>query len=334
MKRMAKRVVNEAMANIAPMVWRWNRTPRLLVLMYHRVLPIGHPEREIEQPGMYVSPETLRMHLDTLRHLNFDLVHLDDWLDSAKQGCVLPRRACALTFDDGWRDNHQYAYPALKHAGAPATIYLVSDLVGEHYSFWPNGLARALSSQGQLARERIPPWLAEMVQASGGWPKKWSGAQIDSLIAACKGRTDAEMHAVVAELQVRDSPARKERDLMNWNEILEMQASGSVRFGSHTRRHTRLASVTSELVIRDEVVNSRDLLQEKLGRAPRTFCYPNGDVSPLAAGIVRSAYAAAVTTTPGWYVSSADPFLIPRIGMHEDASNTSSAFTARIGNWI
>src|SRR5690606_22913761 len=55
-----------------------------------------------------------------------------------------PHRACALTFDDGWRDNYVHAFPVLRESRAPATIYLVSRLVGGNYGFWPTRLARIL----------------------------------------------------------------------------------------------------------------------------------------------------------------------------------------------
>jgi peptidoglycan/xylan/chitin deacetylase (PgdA/CDA1 family) len=143
------------------MAWRTG-TRRLLVLMYHRVLPAEHPDRNSEQPGMYVSPATLAMHLEIVKQY-FTLIHLDEWLERVSAGRAVPSLACAITFDDGWRDNYEYAFPVLRHAGAPATIYLVTDMVGEGYSFWPNTLARYLGA-GAADLGAYPTWLADIAR--------------------------------------------------------------------------------------------------------------------------------------------------------------------------
>jgi hypothetical protein len=135
-KRQLKRIAEAVAAPLAPLTWRMRRDPRLLVLMYHRVLPPTHADRAIEQPGMYVSPATLDLHCALLKRY-FDFVHLDDWLRAARAREELPRMACALTFDDGWRDNFEYALPVLEQQCVPATIFLVSSYTGTAREFWP-----------------------------------------------------------------------------------------------------------------------------------------------------------------------------------------------------
>jgi peptidoglycan/xylan/chitin deacetylase (PgdA/CDA1 family) len=325
-KQVLKKVVQSTVAAVAPQLWRL-RGASLLVIMYHRVLPADHPDRKAEQPGMYVSPQTLAMHLRVLQS-HFELVHLDDWLDAVAQGRTPPRRACAITFDDGWRDNYQFAYPLLRQANAPATVYLVSDFVGTHYSFWPNRLARILAGADDDVRARLPEWLRSLLPARAD---ALSTAEIDNVISQCKGRSDAQMLAVVGELEgAGATPGQADRDLMSWEEIREMQASGFIRFGSHTRRHTRLSLVSGSDALQDEVIGSREVIDRKLGSVPRTFCYPNGDTSPQAIATVRSAYQGAVTTAHGWNAPTSDPFVLNRIGVHEDVSHTRAAFLSRL----
>jgi peptidoglycan/xylan/chitin deacetylase (PgdA/CDA1 family) len=323
MKRLIKKLVQGSVAAAAPTLWRI-RGPSLLVIMYHRVLPADHPDRATEQPGMYVSPETLAMHLETLKR-HFTLVHLDDWLGLAQSDQALPRNACAVTFDDGWRDNYQYAFPILRRAGAPATIYLVSDLVGTRYSFWPNTLARVLASQDAGVRQSLPAWLRDMLPGSG---EALSPEEIDLVIARCKSRSDVEMLEVLAAFEL---PAEGDaRDLMSWQEILEMQASGLIRFGSHTRRHSRVSKIEDAGVLRDEVLGSAQVLAERLGGPPVTFCYPNGDTSAPAVQLVRNSYRGAVTTARGWNGPATDRHLLNRVGVHEDVSNTPTTFLSRL----
>jgi peptidoglycan/xylan/chitin deacetylase (PgdA/CDA1 family) len=117
---------------------------------------------------------------------------------------------------------------------------------------------------------------------------------------------------------------------MSWSEVEEMQASGLVRFGSHTRRHTRLSSVDSRAALEDEIVGSRRAIEERLGATPVTFCYPNGDTSPEAIACVRGAYQGAVTTAPGWNQPGTDPFCLRRVGVHDDVSSCREAFLSRL----
>ena len=327
LRRQVKQFVQALTAPLASLAWRASSGPRLMVLMYHRVLPATHPDRSHEQPGMYVSPETLALHLGILKK-HFDLVHLDDWARQAAGGLPLPRLACALTFDDGWRDNFEYAFPILQAHGVPATIYLLADLVGTQYSFWPNRLARLLGRpRAGDAGADWPDWL-EQERALG----PLTMTRIDAVIARCKSQyTDAQMvHMLNATGAVGAAPgAAASRDLMNWDEI-RLMAAGGVRFGSHTRRHTRLDERATRVVLEDEIRDSRVLIERELQAPVSSFCYPNGDHCPAAVDLVRASYATAVTTRRGWNSTATDTYLLNRVGMHEDVSNTAAAFLSRL----
>lgn len=332
MKQLVKKVVQSAVAAAAPAAWRVRR-PSLLVLMYHRVLPQDHPDRAREQPGMYVSPESLDLHLEVLsRYATF--IHLDEWLERVQAGRAVPPRACAVTFDDGWRDNYEHAFPILRRRGVPATIYLVSDLVGTQYSFWPNALLNFLSRPAGDADPSLawPHWLSRALEElePRAIPNRTVDAElIDRVIEYFKARhTDAEMIALTRELD--RSPADRGRDLMSWDEAREMASSGVIRFGSHTRRHTRLLGSLEPKQMEDEILGSRHIIEEHLGSRPRTFCYPNGDYNEGAVNLVRTAYLGAVTTRPGWNSPSSNVYELTRVGVHEDVSRTREAFLSRL----
>lgn len=335
MKAAIKLAIQAVTSIAAPVMWRLRRSPRLLVMMYHRVLPAGHPERATEQPGMLVSPETLELHIDILKR-HTELMHLDDWITAHAQGKLLPRNCSVLTFDDGWLDNYRYAYPVLRRTRAPATIYLVSDLVGTSYAFWPNRLARLLSGAlDEATVARFPAPLAERVrQCRAGVAGVLDSRAVDALMDFCKGvYTDAEMNTALDEVQRVDSvfAARDAgRDLMDWNEIREMGSDDLVRFGSHSRRHTRLLERLDPAVMADEVDGSLAAIEKELGKRPTTFCYPNGDHSARAVDAVRGRYLAAVTTRRGWNTPSTDRYLLNRVGVHDDVSSSRIAFLSRL----
>lgn len=337
-KRMIRGALERALAAAGPHRWAGLRGPRLAVLTYHRVLPPDHPERHLEQPGMIVEPATLAMHLETLAEF-FEPVHLEEWLDAARRAEPLPRRACAITFDDGWRDNFEHAWPILQRHQMPATIFLVADLVGSGYAFWPNRLSRRLRAWEPGSRGELGADLAARLE-SAGIPldrpgRALTAEDLDAVIERVKGRPDGELQRLMDAWQAaagrETDPAP---DLLDWEQVREMAATGLVRFGSHSRRHTRLLPGLEPAVLEDEIGGSRRLLERRLGRPVGLFCYPNGDYTAAALDLVRAGYDGAVTTDTGWARPGTDPHLVPRLGVHDDVSRSREAFLARLSGWF
>ena len=341
---MIKRTVKSALRGVAATIGphRWRRGPCLLVLTYHRVLPGDHPARETEQPGMLVSPELLAMHFEVLKR-HFRPVHLDEWLSASTIGKPPLGRSVAVTFDDGWRDNYDYAFPVLKAANMPATIFLVTDLVGSLDQFWPNRLARLLKAWTPKHHIRLDPNTQQRAAALD-IPLDLPSAHatpdlIDTIISRCKVADDTAMHALLDRLEAamldEGKPRQpvEERELLDWNEVRAMDESRLVRFGSHTRRHIRLRDDTPTGLLEDEICGSKRTLEETIGSAVELFCYPNGDLSQRAYRLVKRHYAGAVSTQSGWNRHGRDPWLIRRIGIHEDVSKTRVAFLGRLSAW-
>ena len=337
LKRLAKRAIVHTVARVAPITWRWRKPGSLVVLMYHRVLPKDSPERQNEQPGMYVSPETLDLHLTELKR-HFELVHLDDWLRRAKEGKALPRLACALTFDDGWRDNYDFALPVLVKHRAPATIFLVSSYIGTVQRFWPNqlmDLVRAeFTSPGSVV---FPPPLRALVQpvlAQAGERGSIDAEALDAIVQEALRLDEKEIRALVGAVRGTGSPVESTRETLNQGEIEDLAGSGLIRFGSHTATHFRLDESAPHGVLEAEIAYSQRDLQTICGQSIDLFCYPNGVTCATAVSLASHQYLGAVSTVSGWYSQGLNPYLIPRIAVHEDISSERLAFLARLSGWL
>ena len=62
---------------------------------------------------------------------------------------------------------------------------------------------------------------------------------------------------------------------LTWEQVREMKESSLVSFGSHTCSHRRLRSLPDE-AIKQEILQSKQILEEKLGVPVVSFCYPFG----------------------------------------------------------
>lgn len=102
------------------------RQPRnsAIILAYHSV--------STAKISGAVSPEQFEQHMQVLKKCAFNVVSLDQLAQYRKQGAIPPKTVC-ITFDDGYRDNYTTAFPILEKYTFPATVFVVTDVIGSHW---------------------------------------------------------------------------------------------------------------------------------------------------------------------------------------------------------
>jgi peptidoglycan/xylan/chitin deacetylase (PgdA/CDA1 family) len=105
------------------------------------IFTLHHVRPEPEEPRAFapnrileVTPEFLDAVLDQVQEAGLDVVSLDEAVLRLEQGDG--RRFACFTFDDGYRDNLQYAYPLFKRRSLPLTMYVPTDYPGGHGELW------------------------------------------------------------------------------------------------------------------------------------------------------------------------------------------------------
>lgn len=339
LKSFLKRCFQIAAANLGKHRFSLVEEPELLILMYHRILPEGDERLRYEEPGMSVTPESFEVHLQTLKK-EFDVMALDDWIERKQTGQKLPRKACAITFDDGWADNYEYAFPLLKKHRFPATIFLVSEYIGTDARFWPERLARLVVAVAEQCPEQQAhqslawlPFAETGIELSAAVPNR---EQLSQLIVASKSMSDEQIHQNIDKaLQALELDISSDKaSILSWEQLAEMDASGLVEYGSHTCTHARLNDSMDALEIKRQISESKRLLKERLGQKVELFCFPNGDYTNDTLEVVIRHYNAAVTTSTGWNVKSSDSYRLRRVGVHQDIAYDRIAFLGRISDWM
>lgn len=305
---------------------------KLWVLMYHRILPKSDPRFSSEEPGMIVEPATFQQHLVQLKQL-FTILPLSEWVDRHLAGLPLPTNACAITFDDGWLDNYQYALPLITKAQVPVTLFAVPNMIGGNYQFWPNRLTALLQKITEKQLRQLP-WLQPYLPVNH--PASFSPEMATTVIKAMKAHPDniinQWLNNAEFECQLKST---QQPSLANWEQLTEMSDTGLVEIGSHTCNHYRLREDLDYAIMKNEIESSKKELQERLGKPVDLFCYPNGDVCPQAISLVKQNYKAAVTTQRGINsLTNPNLYQLSRIGVHQDITNTDTRFKARLSNWL
>lgn len=291
------------------------------VLMYHRVLPGEQARRLHVEPGMYVTPETFARHLDWLVE-SFCLLPLAEIVERLESGTVLPRGACAVTFDDGWRDNLEYALPALRARGLPATIFAVSDRVGTMGAFWPDEVCRRLAPL--CARER-----SAVLRGVGLALASDSDEGVEAALLALKALDEGERGDVLEGIRraTKGGGAGSEevRELLDWSELDRLAEQG-VSIESHGASHAILTGV-SRARAQDELSRSLATLRERGHARLGLLAYPSGAFDDTVVELARAAgYRAAFTTQVGLASRGDDRLRQPRVAVHEDISRSRAEF--------
>jgi peptidoglycan/xylan/chitin deacetylase (PgdA/CDA1 family) len=102
------------------------RTREVPILMYHSVADDG----PAELAPYRVSPAAFREQLRYLRRQGFHSITVAEWGASLGAGRPLPGRPVILTFDDGYKDFIENAWPALERADFSGTVFVVTEKVG------------------------------------------------------------------------------------------------------------------------------------------------------------------------------------------------------------
>ena len=292
LKSLAKYAVNLNLDRLAGRCFEKASSQRFQVVGYHKVSPDLHPFFEP------VEPRVFQKQMEFLKDC-YNVVELQDLVTRSQQG-KLPERAVAITFDDGYRDNYDYAFPILKKLGLPATIFVATAAVGNAKILWHDRIFDAFRFA------TMKPERADLVNLK-------LNSTLDKARRLYGNALIEFVERIEAELKP-DYTERPRASMLTWSQIREMHSAG-IQFGSHTVNHPILSRLRRE-DIEVELQQSQAELSREL-RAPVTsFAYPNGQAADyndeVKAALKRCGYTCAVTARTGFNTSTTDPFEIRR----------------------
>jgi peptidoglycan/xylan/chitin deacetylase (PgdA/CDA1 family) len=277
------------------------------IFMLHHVRPSRdgefQPNRHLE-----VEPEFLRAVLQHLRALDVDFVTMDEMHQRLSERNFARRFAC-FTFDDGYRDNRDFALPVMREFDAPLTVYATSDFAEGRGRLWWIALEMAISRASSI--EAPVGGTMTRFDTSTSPAKQAAFDRLHDWLRALPGEHDMarEISALCVRHGIDENSIAREL-CMSWDELKAFADDPLVTIGAHTITHCNLAK-QSEAVASFEIATSRARIEALLERPVLHLAYPYGD--RIAAGprefmLARAAgFKTAVTTRPGMvFPESAD----------------------------
>ena len=290
------------------------------ILTLHHVRP-PRPDRFQPNRLLEVTPRFLTRVVTKLRSSGFDLISLGELHRRMTEDDFSQRFVC-LTFDDGYRDTLQWAYPILKEAGVPFAIYVPTsfpDRLGELWWLVFEAVISRNDRIGLVIDGRDRKFDCRTVAEKR--------ALYDELYWWLRGRpTEAEMRGVVRNLGAYyhvDVAAFCDELCMSWPELAHLASDPLVTVGAHTVNHPMLAKLPKEAV-RSEMDLSRSVIEAALCVRPEHLSYPYGDrgsAGPREFEIAAElGFKTAVTTRPGMLFPehARNMTALPRISLNGD----------------
>ena len=290
------------------------------ILMFHRVTEVFFDvsllvkRKTFEECLKYITQSYPVISMDFLSQ-NFDT-----WEN-------IPDDSFVITFDDGWIDFHDTAYPILSRLKVPATVYLTTGFVSSKCSYWQERLNDLLlqilaNKKVFLKKDNIISTPEVNLKLKDLISKGEDTQIIFKFIGYLKKCTHDIILKTISDLEVHlkeysiKSVENRHRFFVNWDELNSIKEA-DISFGSHTVNHPILTNEQTD-VIEDEINSSKEIIEKETGRGVFHFCYPNGNYNDEIRRVVSESYKSACSTRAGFVSKSSDIYSLNRIGINEE----------------
>lgn len=263
----------------------------LRIVAYHRIAEF-QSNPAVDDRSISATPSAFR---DQMQHIakHYRCISMPELLEAIEKRAPLPRKSVLITFDDGYCDFVDIAWPILKKLGLPATMF-VPTAFPDHPErvFWPDKLYQAFCGTCRMRLADTPLGPISLLTPE----ERQHGLRALQNYIATVAHEEAMrlVDYVCAELVETKIGGGS---VLSWNQLRQLARDG-VTIGSHSRTHPILTQIAPEEV-REEIRSSQEDLKRELGAALPILCYPNGNHNESVAAILkREGIRLAFTTIP------------------------------------
>jgi peptidoglycan/xylan/chitin deacetylase (PgdA/CDA1 family) len=305
--------------------------PGPTILVYHCVHDVPTDPQMLS-----VTPAHFEEHLAVLQQ-HYRVLPLNDLITALLNG-TMPARAVAITFDDGYANNYEYAWPLLKKYSMPATIFVSTSYVSSNREFLCDELERIL-----LRTVAVPEVLLVTIENeqyewrllsdhtdradihNDSWSVQDAGhpspahqayRELNTLL---RYRSFEIQERVMNDIRIAvgdNGVARQTHRALSREQIRVMSDDGLVDIGAHTVNHAFLSSLAEDKQ-QSEIADSIRTIESWTEKKVTSFAYPYGtrdSYNERTRAIVQeSGCRTASSNFRGRIYAHTDPFQLPRL---------------------
>jgi peptidoglycan/xylan/chitin deacetylase (PgdA/CDA1 family) len=264
------------------------------ILTFHRVL------RDRDSASMLptaktsvITPEYLDELLSLCRKRGYRFISIDDLPDVlSSRSPKSSQKFLICSFDDGYRDVYETAYPVLKKHGVPFIIYVSSGFTERTGFLWWDVISDILLHEkelvllrkGEMVRNDIRPENRD--QLFGAARKCILEYSRDELL---------RYQQFVTDYYGVDTSVYPEKGILSWKALREIAEDPLCTIGAHSENHLAMKYQTED-VVRSEIINCRNAIENNLGGKVKHFAFPYGGPDTVTARDISIAGSVGFTT--------------------------------------
>lgn len=208
-------------------------------------------------------------------------------------------RYAMVTFDDGYRDNYELAFPILRQAGVAATFFVASGYIDSPTLPWWDEVAWMVRTSQRGGLE-LSPWLDRPLPFDEPNREMAILALLRRYKAMPAENTQRYLDAIAAAAATgRCGDHANDQLWMTWDMLREMKAAG-MTIGGHSVTHPVLSRMSPQEQ-RHEILECGRRLADELGEPMQCFSYPVGNTSAFDAATRDSLREAGVSYAFSYY---------------------------------
>lgn len=240
------------------------RPSGLIVLMYHRIATSNYP---FEGQGI----DNFSRQMKWIKAMCTP-IHPEE-INQAIQRKYSSKPPVLVTFDDGYKDYFDCAWPILKSLEIPSLVFLSTHVIDQEGIIWTDLVQLAFDRTRQRCIDL--PWIQEApVALETSAQRQIVSERIRSHLKNIKNSDRLQkLNNLLEVLGLTQSDTKIERQMLSWNEI--RACKGLTVFGGHGHSHAILSRL-SPTELQDDIRQCQTRITEELGSPSRYFAYPNG----------------------------------------------------------